>query len=102
MKAILNLTSHPLRLPLGGGKTLHLAPHGRGHVSDEAGAGPAFCRYVHEGLIDFAGESVRTHHDPGGGHGPHEIPHGFTHPIVVHPAGNKGGEPMRMTRRREA
>ena len=102
MKAILNLTSHPLRVPLGGGKVLHLGPHGRGHVSDEAAAGPAFCRLVHDGLIDFAGEAVHTHHDPGGGHGPHEMPQGYTHPMEVHPAGNRGGEPMRVTKRREA
>lgn len=91
MKAILNLTSHPLRVPLGGGKLLHLGPHGRGHVSDEAAAGPAFCRLVHDGLIDFAGEERHVRHDPGGGRGPRTIRRGHTHPMEVHPAGNRGG-----------
>lgn len=101
MKAILNRTSHPLRVPLGGGKTLHLGPHGRGHVSDEAAGGPAFCRLVHDGLIDFASEAVRIPRDPTGGRGPHEAPHGHPHVPEVHPAGNRGGEPIRVTKRRE-
>lgn len=102
MNAVLNRTDRPLRVPLAGGKVLHLAPRARALVAATGAHGPAFHRMVHEGLIALEVEPQHTEHLHGGGHGPHGATHGHPQRVVVYPAGNRGGEPVRSPGSREA
>ena len=34
MKTVVNMTHEPIQVTLGGGRVLHLEPHGRGQVAD--------------------------------------------------------------------
>ncbi len=57
-----NQTPKPLRLQLGGGKVLHLAPRGSGNISPTAAERPAIQKMVERGDISIVSES-ETHHE---------------------------------------
>jgi len=61
MKDIKNKTSHPVRVPLGGGKVLHLGPRKNGQISDHAIDLPGVKKLVEAGEIEILGDG--EHHD---------------------------------------
>ena len=60
MKEIVNKTQRPVRVPLPGGKFLHLGPAKAGQVSDQATQLPSFQRLLKEGTIELLGEGNRS------------------------------------------
>lgn len=89
MREIVNKTRRPVKVPLPGGKLLHLGPGKTGQVSDKAAESPAFRALVGDGSIAVVGES--EHH--AGGRSPaqngHEATHGHPQPTVVTVRGNR-------------
>ena len=57
MKSVINKTPRPIKVPLPGGKTLHLGLSGRGQVPDGALERPAFRRLIEEGKIEVLDDS---------------------------------------------
>lgn len=91
MKVIRNTTHAPLRVPLGGGRFLHLGPGQTGSVADHAPQAPAMARMIKAGDLELVGggdESVET---GAAGRAPREIAHGHGHPTRIFPRGNRGG-----------
>jgi hypothetical protein len=60
MKVVRNKTRKPIRVPLGGGKVLHLGPGKTGEVSPQATERPAFRRLVQQGEIELVDEGDVT------------------------------------------
>ncbi len=56
MKTILNKTRKPIKVPLSGGKILHLGPSKTGQISDQAVEGAGVRRLVEAGEIEIVGE----------------------------------------------
>ena len=52
---ILNKTKHPLRIPLPGGKQLHLGPGKTGQISPKSAEHPALQKLVEQGEIELLG-----------------------------------------------
>ena len=67
MKTITNKSRKPLKVPLPGGKFLHLGPLKSGQIADGAADAPALKRLIKSGDIELAGENEET--AGGGGHG---------------------------------
>lgn len=59
MKTIRNKTTRPLRVPLPGGKVLHLGPAKDGQIADPAAQHPGLQRLVQAGSIEILGEGER-------------------------------------------
>ena len=60
MKEIRNKTSRPIRIPLPGGKLLHLGPGKVAQISDKTTQHAGVQRLVEDGSIEILGESERT------------------------------------------
>jgi hypothetical protein len=82
MKVIRNTTQRPLRVPLPGGKLLHLGPAQSARVSGDALARAELRRLVAEGTLEitgeesrgtFADEEVRHLHASTAGHHPRTV-----------------------------
>jgi hypothetical protein len=56
MPVVHNKTRKPIRVPLGGGKVLHLGPDGTGQVSPQATERPAFRRLLEQDEIELVAE----------------------------------------------
>ena len=54
MKVLRNTTREPIRVPLGGGHVLHLAPHGTGRIADRAADSKAVRALAAEGRVEIA------------------------------------------------
>lgn len=67
MKDVKNKTSHPVRVPLGGGKVLHLGPRKNGQISDHAVDLPGVKKLVEAGEIEILGEGEHPDAGPGKG-----------------------------------
>jgi hypothetical protein len=91
MKAIHNKTMEPLRVPLGGGKVLHLGPGQRGHIADDAVHSRGVRRLIESGAVDVEGEDAHPGEFPEGHGAPREFAHGHVHGNKVFPSGNRGG-----------
>ena len=91
MKAIHNKTMEPLRVPLGGGKVLHLGPGQRGHVADDALQSRGVRRLIDSGAIAVEGEEGRPGEFTADRDLPREFAHGHVHGSKVFPSGNRGG-----------
>lgn len=91
MKSIRNKTLAPLRVPLGGGRSLHLGPGQTGHVADDALHAPALLRLIESGAVAVEGEDGRTSANAETGGLPREFAHGHVHPTKIFPSGNRGG-----------
>ena len=91
MKAIRNKTNAPLRVPLGGGKFLHLGPAQSGNVADSALKGAAFIKLVKAGSIAVEGEDGHSNAAAAPASSPRAYSQGHTQPTKVFPSGNRGG-----------
>jgi hypothetical protein len=80
MKSVLNKARRPLKVPLPGGKTLHLGLAGRGQVPDDALTRPAFKKLVEAGEIEVVDEASHPGAGDGGSTRVHESTHG--HPAT--------------------
>ena len=90
MKLVRNTTGLPLRVPLAGGKTLHLAPRGTGQVSDDAVGRAAFKKLVKAGSVEvIGGGNAAATASAKAGPGPRESTHGRHKSTLVVPKGNR-------------
>jgi hypothetical protein len=85
------MTQLPVRVPLPGGKTLHLGPAKTGQISDQAAEGRAVSRLIEQGTIELLGGEDRA-----GGENPdkagsqaHESKQGHTRPSGISSRGNR-------------
>jgi len=89
MKEIVNKTTRPVRIPLPGGKFLHLGPTKAGQVSDQATQLPSFQRLLEEGTIELLGDGARPDSGAEGPAARHASTHGHPPPTAVHPKGDR-------------
>jgi len=89
MKTIRNKTAAPLRVPLPGGKTLHLAPTKTGQVADKAVEHPAMRKLIEDGKIEIVGEGVAGQRAGGEDAVVHTTTHGHHPTTVVMPKGDR-------------
>lgn len=89
MKIISNKTQRPLRIPLRGGKTLHLGPLKSGQISGQEAETPAVRRLVDAGEIEISGDGTQQKPAETGAGAPHESTHGHHPKTVVLPKGNR-------------
>ena len=89
MKNITNKTHKPLKVPLEGGKALHLGPNKTGQISDKAADLPAVQRMVKAGEIEILGEGAAHAAGPDGAPTGHASTHGHHPPTVIRPKGDR-------------
>ena len=83
MQTITNKTHKPLRIPLPGGKALHLGPAKSGQIADGADTSPAIQRLLKQGQIEIQGNGRHGTAGAAEGGGPGgEATHG--HPPTTH------------------
>ncbi len=89
MKVIRNTTPQPVKVPLPGGKVLHLGPGRTGQIADQAVDHAAVRRLLDEGAVEIVGE--QTHGTFAGNEAPvgHASTSGHHPPTVVTPKGNR-------------
>lgn len=91
MKVIRNTTQAPLRVPLGGGRVLHLGPGQSGSVADDAPQSPAIARLIKARKLELVGAEGASPEAAASDGAPREFAHGHSHPTRVFPKGNRGG-----------
>lgn len=89
MKTIRNKTTSPLRIPLPGGKTLHLAPAKTGQVADKAVEDPRVIKLIQAGKIEIAGEGAAGPRAAGESSSVQTSTHGHQPTTVVMPKGDR-------------
>lgn len=89
MKTVTNRTKRPLKIRLGGGKTLHLGPMKSGKIADQAAEEDSVRKLVEAGEIEIAGESGASVSSGSGSETVHEATHGHPPTTVVLPKGNR-------------
>jgi hypothetical protein len=89
MKTILNKTPLPIRIQLGGGKTLHLGPAKTGQIADRAAERASVRKLVKEGKIEILEEGGSAQAQSGEVQHPSPSTHGHPQPTVVTPKGNR-------------
>ena len=91
MRTVRNKTQLPVRVPLPGGKTLHLGPAKTGQISDQAAEGRSVQRLIEQGTIEFLGGADRSSGEDSGQSGsrPQESTHGHKPPTGVSTRGNR-------------
>ena len=89
MKTIRNKTASPLRVPLPGGKTLHLAPAKTGQVADKAVEDPRVRKLIEAGKIEIAGDGATGTRAGGEGSAVQTSTQGHQPTTVVMPKGDR-------------
>jgi len=89
MKTIRNKTAAPLRIPLPGGKTLHLAPAKTGQVADKAVEHPGMRKLLEDGKIEIIGEGASGQRATAEGSTVPTSTHGHHPTTVVMPKGDR-------------
>jgi ribosomal protein L19E len=89
VKTILNKTPLPMRIQLGGGKTLHLGPAKTGQIADGAAERASIRKLVKEGKIEILEEGGASQAQSGEGQQPAPSTHGHPQTTVVTPKGNR-------------
>ncbi len=67
MRTIVNKTALPIRVPLPGGKVLHLGPKKNGQVADAAADHSGLRKLIDAGKIELQGEGENGVSEGGGG-----------------------------------
>jgi len=70
MRTIVNKTALPIRVPLPGGKVLHLGPKKNGQVADAAADHAGLRKLIDAGKIELQGEGDNSVSDGAGGSEP--------------------------------
>jgi len=90
VKSITNKTRSPLKVPLPGGKFLHLGPNKTGQIAEHAAEAPAIQRLVKKGTIEILAEGAQP---VGAGQGKaasgHEATHGHVQNTMMRPKGDR-------------
>jgi hypothetical protein len=91
MRTVRNTTQLPVRVPLPGGKTLHLGPAKTGQISDQAAEGRSVRRLIEQGTIELLGGDDRTSGDSPdkSGSPAHDSKQGHSRPSGVSSRGNR-------------
>jgi len=89
MKTIRNLTHQPLRIPLAGGKVLHLGPARTGQIAPANLERPAVRRLIEEKRIEVVDGGSSSHDAGGGSDAGHEATHARVPAKVPHPTGDR-------------
>ncbi len=89
MKTILNKTRKPIKVPLAGGKVLHLGPSKTGQIADRASAAPGVKRLVDAGEIEIVGEGATPAAAGEEGAVGHEATQGHPPETMGHRRGNR-------------
>ena len=89
MKEIRNKTQAPLRIPLPGGKVLHLGPNKTGQIADHAATAPGIVKLVKGGQIEIIGEGEHVSGAAEKGHASPQSTHGHAPTSVVRPKGDR-------------
>jgi len=89
MKAVRNKTNEPIKIPLEGGKVLHLGPRKTGQISDQALERAVVLRLIEEGRLEVADSGTGPAPASAGGTSVHESTHGHPQPTQVMPKGNR-------------
>ncbi len=89
MKIVSNKTHRPIKIPLAGGKFLHLGPLKTGQIADHAAERPAIKRMLEAGEIEILGEGERSQGDIESGGALHEDQHGHPQNPLPRPKGNR-------------
>ena len=91
MKLVQNVTSLPLRVPLGRGRFLHLGPGLTGQVADDAPKGAGMARLIKSKKLKVTGAEEDDLEGAGAGAAPREFSQGHVQPTRIFPKGNRGG-----------
>jgi hypothetical protein len=92
MRTIVNKTTRPLRVPLGGGKTLFLGPAKSGQVADSAVDHPGLRKLIDAGDVQVQGAGADGVTVEGGGNeAGHSDVHGKQRGTNVHRRGGQRG-----------
>lgn len=89
MRVIVNKTQKPIKIPLPGGKFLHLGPLKTGEIADNAVDRPAVQKLVKAGEIEILGVGEHPSGGPDAAGGGHESTHGHAPSTLVRPKGNR-------------
>jgi hypothetical protein len=89
MKTVRNKTPLPIRVQLGGGKTLHLGPAKTGQISDSAAERESVRKLIKDGKIELLSDSGSGPAQGEGASGPAESTHGHPPTTMVTPKGNR-------------
>lgn len=89
MKTIRNKTASPLRIPLPGGKTLHLAPAKTGQVADKAVEHHRVRKLIEEDKIEITSEGAAGQRGSADGSTVQTSTHGHHPTTVVIPKGDR-------------
>jgi len=90
VKIISNKTQLPIKIPLPGGKFLHLGPLKTAEIAEHAAERPAIQKLIKAGEIEILGEGAHPHGGPDvTGGAPREAKHGHPQNTLVRPKGNR-------------
>ncbi len=89
MKTVRNKTNEPIKIPLEGGKVLHLGPRKTGQVSDQALDRAAVRKLIDDGRLEIVDAGSGATPGEAGGNAVHESTHGHPQPTQVMPKGNR-------------
>jgi hypothetical protein len=89
VKIIVNKTRNPIKIPLPGGKFLHLGPGKTGQIAAAALDRPAVRKLLDAGEIAVLGEGEHPQGSVAPGGAPHESTHGHPQNTLVRPKGNR-------------
>jgi hypothetical protein len=89
MKTVRNKTSMPIRVQLGGGKTLFLGPTKTGQISDSAAERDSVLKLVKDGKIELLGGESAGQTPGGESQSRTTSTHGHQRSTVVTPKGDR-------------
>ena len=89
MKTIVNRRRLPIRVPLPGGKVLHLGPSKTGQIADPHVDLPAIRKLIDTGAIAVLGDGEHQDSSAGSESRPHEGTRGHAPNKMVRPRGNR-------------
>jgi len=89
VKTITNKTRKPIKVPLPGGKFLHLGPMKTGQIADLAAERPAVRKLVEAGEVEVHSEETHPQQGTGKAAPGQETTHGHNPTTVLRPKGDR-------------